>query len=57
MIEIHRDITDAVLAGETPEERRNIARRLAAFAIAALFYMDGPEQRAAVLRDLQAEPQ
>lgn len=51
MTDLHRSITDAVLSGETPEERRVSAQRLAAFAFAALVSRDGVESanRAACL--------
>jgi hypothetical protein len=52
MTQIHGQITRTILDAATPEERMDLARRISAFAIAALVYADGPSSRAEIIRAL-----
>jgi hypothetical protein len=49
---LHRDIVDSVLSGTTPEERSNMAKSIAAFALAALARGNGPDEAVKAAKEL-----
>jgi hypothetical protein len=52
MKHMHREIVDAVLFGETPEDRLNEAKRIVGFALAALASKDGTDAAAKARREI-----